>query len=86
MDKQMSIYPVEAAVKGCCICRHYSELKTPRIRSDGATIYGYCFKDGDKDYSVNMGKGYPVFVVGGSACKQFKACKRAALGEERGDV
>lgn len=22
--------------------------------------YGYCFKDGDKDYSPGMGKGYPV--------------------------
>lgn len=43
------------------------------VRSDGVTIYGYCFKDGDKDYSPGMGKGYPVWIDGaGTACKSFK--------------
>ena len=59
--------------KSCSTCGFFAELKEPFERSDGAVIYGYCFKDGDKDYSPNMGKGYPVFVDGGGgACKQYK--------------
>ena len=55
----------------CRVCRYFAELKTPFERSDGAMIYGYCFKSGDKDYSPNMGKGYPVFIDEGS-CKDYK--------------
>ena len=65
--------------KSCNTCRYYAELKEPFERSDGAVIYGYCFKDGDKDYSPNMGKGYAVFVDGGGcACKQHKRKKGSA--------
>lgn len=68
--------------KSCRTCGVFAELKEPFERSDGAVIYGYCFKDGDKDYSPNMGKGYPVFVDGGGgACKQYKR-RRAALREQ----
>lgn len=37
--------------KACNVCKYCAELKTPYERSDGAYIYGYCFKNGDKDYS-----------------------------------
>ena len=68
--------------KSCRTCGFFAELKESFERSDGAVIYGYCFKDGDKDYSPNMGKGYPVFVDGGGgACKQYKR-RRAALREQ----
>ena len=68
--------------KSCRTCGFFAELKEPFERSDGAVIYGYCFKDGDKDYSPNMGKGFPVFVDGGGgACKQYKR-RRAALREQ----
>ena len=57
--------------KCCATCRYCAELKRPYERSDGTTIYGYCFKDGDKDYSLSMGKGLParaeVFRVPGYA-------------------
>lgn len=63
--------------KCCGNCRLFAELKTPYERSDGAAIYGYCFKDGEKDYSVNMGKGLPVFLppTGGASCKAYKKNK-----------
>ncbi|WP_087064457.1 hypothetical protein [Intestinibacillus massiliensis] len=77
MAEQISLYLTEAEEKGCLVCRHFSALKEPRERSDGAVIYGYCFKSGDKDYSPGMGKGYPVFLLGGAACKQFKRRKGA---------
>lgn len=72
--EQTTLFPPAEARKGCFTCKYFSELKVPRERSDGAVIYGYCFKDGDKSYSINMGKGYPVFLPlgGGSACKMFK--------------
>jgi hypothetical protein len=70
MDEQTSLYPC-APERSCGTCDYYSALKEPRNRSDHAVIYGYCFKPGDKDYSTNMGKGYAVFIDGGS-CKQFK--------------
>ena len=73
-DKQTSLFPPEPPA-GCELCGYYSPLKQPRERSDGATIYGYCFKAGDKDYSSDMGKGYAVFIQGGS-CKQFKKRKK----------
>lgn len=64
--------PLMRTEKCCDTCDFYSALKEPRQRSDGAIIYGYCFKAGDKDYSSNMGKGYAVFIKDGF-CKQFKA-------------
>ena len=57
--------------KCCELCKFYAELKQPYIRSDKAVIYGYCFKLGDKNYSTNMGKGFPVFISGG-VCKSFR--------------
>lgn len=68
--------------KGCGTCKHYAELKEPFERSDGATIFGYCFKDGDKDYSPNMGKGYPVFVSeAGAACKGYTGKRKKGDGK-----
>lgn len=61
--------------KNCKTCHFFAELKTPFVRSDGAVIYGYCFKNGDKDYSPDMGKGYPVFIDGG-VCKAYKKSKK----------
>ena len=37
--------------KRCENCRYCAALARPYERSDGAIIYGYCFGDGDKDYS-----------------------------------
>lgn len=70
MSEQTPLYP-RAPEKSCDTCGYYSALKDPRERSDGAIIYGYCFKAGDHNHSPNMGKGYAVFIDGGS-CKQFK--------------
>lgn len=58
----------------CNVCKYCAELKTPYERSDGAAIYGYCFKNGDKDYSLDMGKGYPIFLPlsCGGTCKDFR--------------
>lgn len=60
--------------QACNVCKYCAELKTPYERSDGAAIYGYCFKHGDKDYSPNMGKGYPIFLPlsCGGTCKDFR--------------
>lgn len=56
----------------CCEgCEHYSALREPRERTDGAVIYGYCFADGTKNYSRNEGKGYAVFLPDGK-CSKFK--------------
>lgn len=61
-------------MKCCKNCRFCAELVRPYERSDGACIYGYCFSSGDKNYSPNMGKGFPIFMPldGGAACKDFK--------------
>lgn len=60
--------------QACNVCKYCAELKTPYERSDGAAIYGYCFKNGDKDYSPDMGKGYPIFLPlsCGGTCKDFR--------------
>ena len=72
MTEQQTMFPEEKKPeRDCYACRHFSELKAPRERADGAVIYGYCFKDGTKNYSSNMGKGYAVFLPGAS-CKDFK--------------
>lgn len=69
--------------KCCNLCKFYAELKIPYERSDGAVIYGYCFKDGDKDYSPNLGKGYPVYISGGgAACKSFKRQRKQKDGDD----
>lgn len=59
----------------CDVCKHYSALAEPREKSDGATIYGYCFQSGDKNHSPYMGKGYPVFIDG-AVCKAFVRKRR----------
>lgn len=80
MNEQISMFPGarESDKRSCYICKTFAELKRPYERSDGAVIYGYCFKAGDKDYSPNMGKGYPVFIDGGS-CQAWKKRKEAEL-------
>ena len=67
--------------KCCKRCRYCSELLKPRERSDGAVIYGYCFQDGDKDYSPSMGKGNAIFLPldSGAICKGFKKVKEEAI-------
>lgn len=69
-------------MKCCKNCRFCAELIRPYARADGACIYGYCFSSGDKNYSPNMGKGFPIFVPldCGAACKDFKR-KRPPEGE-----
>ncbi len=69
MVEQITLFPVKPE-KRCDTCSFYSALKEPRERSDGAVIYGYCFKAGGTNHSSNMGKGYAVFIDGG-CCKQF---------------
>lgn len=66
--------------KSCYNCRFFAELKKPFERSDGAKIYGWCFREGDKDYSPNMGKGYPVFIDGG-CCDKHKYPKKEKEAE-----
>lgn len=62
--------------KNCENCRYCARLAGPYERSDGAFVYGYCFRDGDKNYSPNMGKGYAIFLpLVASACKGFKRRK-----------
>lgn len=72
--------------KLCAVCRFCAELKKPYERSDSAVIYGYCFKDGDKNYNTNMGKGYPIFLPlsCGCSCKSFRRTKkpRSEMPEE----
>lgn len=70
MNNQITFFADENPDNRCDLCKHYSALKEPRDRSDGAVIYGYCFKSGDRNYSPDMGKGYPVFINGGF-CKEF---------------
>lgn len=65
----------KALPQKCCeVCRFCAELKRHWERSDGVCIYGYCFCDGDKDYSPNMGKGNAIFLPldSGAVCKNFK--------------
>ncbi|MCQ5130310.1 hypothetical protein NE562_11615 [Butyricicoccus faecihominis] len=80
-NEQTSLFPTEAKESGCAVCHHFSALKDPRERSDGAVIYGYCFKGGDKNYSTNMGKGLAVFLPDG-ICKQFKRRRKSPQREE----
>ena len=63
--------------KCCATCRYCAELKRPYERSDGTTIYGYCFKSGDKDYYLNMGRGIPIWLelTCGASCKSYKRAK-----------
>lgn len=68
--------------QACNVCKYCAELKAPYERSDGAAIYGYCFKNGDKDYSPDMGKGYPIFLPlsCGGTCKDFR--RRRAVSHD----
>lgn len=65
----------------CCeSCRYCAALVRPYERSDGSTIFGYCFSDGDQNYSFGMGKGYPIWLPldsGGGACEKYKRPRRA---------
>lgn len=64
----------------CCQnCHWWATLVKPWVRDDGSAIYGYCFAGGSKDYSVNMGKGLPVFYAptSGVPCQNFKKRRRA---------
>ena len=58
----------------CLVCRQCSALVEPREVEGEVYIYGYCFKDGVKSYSPNMGKGYPIYLplTCGATCKSFK--------------
>lgn len=49
--------------KMCGNCKHFRELVRPFEREDGATIFGYCFKNAKNNYSPNMGKGFPIWVA-----------------------
>lgn len=69
--------------QSCYSCKYFSEFKEPREWGDGAVIYGYCFKSGDKNYSGNMSKGYAVFVPESGACKDYKRMRKA--GDESGE-
>ena len=71
---------VKKEAKSCYNCRFFAKLEKPFERSDGAVIYGSCFTNGDKDYSPNMGKGYPVFVDGG-CCDKHKYPKKEKEAE-----
>ena len=73
MDEQTALWDCKPE-RRCEICRFCAELVRPYTRSDGATIYGYCFKSGDMNHSPNMGKGYPIFIPldCGATCKSFK--------------
>ena len=81
LNEQIELFP-EANCHCCNLGEHCSALVEPRERADGAVIYGYCFKSGDKDYSQNMGKGFPVFIDGaGASCKAFKRRKKGGDAE-----
>lgn len=72
--------------KRCENCRYCAVLMKPYERADGSIIYGYCFGDGDKDYSPNMGKGRPIWLpldCGGGMCDKYKRMRKETL-EERG--
>lgn len=57
--------------RNCYNCKFFAELKQPHERTDGAVIYGYCFKYGDKNYNMNEGKGLAVFLPEGE-CKAHR--------------
>lgn len=59
------------AEKSCYTCKFFAEMKEPYKRTGGATVYGYCFKGPNNDYSQNMGNGYAVFLPG-VECKDHK--------------
>lgn len=70
MDGQTALYQ-QKPERRCDTCSYYSALKEPRACNKDAVIYGYCFKD-----IYSMGKGYPVFIDGGS-CKKYHHRKEA---------
>jgi len=73
VNEQLALFEgAEKDARNCYSCAHFSELKEPRELEGGAAIYGYCFKDGTKEYSPSMGKGYAVYVPEGGVCKAWK--------------
>lgn len=76
MDSQTSFLPEVKPLDSCYSCRHFSALKEPRKSEEEWVIYGYCFKDGMRIHSPNMGKGYPIYIEGGK-CKEWKKLKRS---------
>lgn len=59
----------------CYSCKHFSELKKPRVQKDKDkneyTIYGYCFK---KNFEKPYNDGYPVYLPEGT-CKHFEGIR-----------
>lgn len=74
--EQLSFLPKDKKMDriDCCDnCTYFSALRTPRQRSDGACIYGYCFQSGDTNHSSDMGKGFAVFIPSEKgSCRNFK--------------
>lgn len=68
MMTQLSLF---GEAHSCESCAFYSPLRAPRERSDGAVIYGYCFKGATQNHSPNGGKGYAVFLPDG-VCSKYK--------------
>ncbi len=52
----------------CDECKKYSGLHKPRKVDEQNYIYGFCFKD----YHVNHGSTYPVYIPDGGVCKAFE--------------
>ena len=78
--EQLSLLPEETKeAESCFLCRHFSELKIPRVLDGGGCIYGYCFKDGTRPYNANMGKGYPVYIPMAGPCSSFKKETRSEV-------
>jgi hypothetical protein len=76
--EQKSLFPNEKkkVLLSCNACHFYSALAKPRYRSDGAVIWGYCFKNGDTNHSIDMGKGLAVFLPEAS-CKSWRKAKES---------
>lgn len=71
----------EEQKNSCETCEHYSALRHPRERKDGAVIYGYCFARGTQSYSNNEGKGYAVFLTEGF-CPLFRRKAKQEFAED----
>ena len=51
--EQLSMLPIKDE-KTCRICQHFAALQQPFERSDGAVIYGYCFRNGHIGYGIGI--------------------------------
>jgi hypothetical protein len=74
IDAQISLVDEDRPKECCYSCVNFSELKEPRALEPEGSIYGYCFKSGTKPHSLNMGKGYAVYVSEGK-CREFRRKK-----------